>query len=47
MFMIYLVIELSEIISVETGNKITKSGVYYRLNKIRQLALKMKEKSEN
>ena len=40
-------IELSEIISVETGNKITKSGVYHRLNKIRQLALKMKEKSEN
>ena len=40
-------IELSEIISMETGNKITKSGVYHRLNKIRQLALKMKEKSEN
>ena len=40
-------VELSEIISVETGNKITKSGVYHRLNKIRQLALKMKEKSEN
>ena len=40
-------VELSEIISLETGNKITKSGVYHRLNKIRQLALKMKEKSEN
>ena len=40
-------VELSEIISVETGNKITKSGVYHRLNKIKQLALKMKEKSEN
>ncbi len=40
-------VELSEIISVETGNKITKSGVYHRLNKIRQLALKIKEKSEN
>lgn len=40
-------IELSEIISMETGNKITKSGVYHRLNKIRQLALKMRKKSEN
>lgn len=40
-------LELSQIISMETGNKITKSGVYHRLNKIRQLALKMKEKSEN
>lgn len=40
-------VELSEIISLETGNKITKSGVYHRLNKIRQLALKIKEKSEN
>lgn len=42
-------VELSQIISMETGNKITKSGVYHRLNKIRQLALKMKEKkrSEN
>lgn len=40
-------LELSQIISMETGNKITKSGVYHRLNKIRQLALKMKGKSEN
>ena len=32
---------------METGNNITKSGVYHRLNKIRQLAVKMKEKSEN
>ena len=39
--------ELSQIISMETGNKITKSGVYHRLNKIRQLAVKMKKKSEN
>ena len=40
-------VELSEIISMETGNKITKSGVYHRLNKIRQMAVKLKEKSEN
>ena len=40
-------VELSQIISMETGNNITKSGVYHRLNKIRQLAVKMKEKSEN
>ena len=40
-------VELSQIISIETGNNITKSGVYHRLNKIRQLAVKMKEKSEN
>ena len=40
-------VELSQIISMETGNNITKSGVYHRLNKIRQLAVKVKEKSEN
>ena len=40
-------LELSQIISMETGNKITKSGVYHRLNKIRQLALKMKEKNKS
>ena len=40
-------LELSQIISMETGNNITKSGVYHRLNKIRSLALKMKKKSEN
>ena len=40
-------VELSQIISMETSNNITKSGVYHRLNKIRQLAVKMKEKSEN
>lgn len=39
-------VELSEIISVETGNKITKSGVYHRLNKIRNFALKIKDKSK-
>ena len=41
-------LELSQIISMETGNKITKSGVYHRLNKIRQLAVKVRDKkSEN
>lgn len=39
--------ELSYIISMETGNKITKSGVYHRLNKIRQLAVKLKEKNKS
>ena len=40
-------VELSQIISMETGNKITKSGVYHRLNKIRQLAVKMREKKKS
>ena len=40
-------LELSQIISMETGNKITKSGVYHRLSKIRQLVLKMKEKNKS
>ncbi len=34
--------ELSEIISVETGKTITKSGLHHRMNKIRQLASKMR-----
>ncbi len=34
-------IELSQIISVETGNKITKSGVYHRLKKIDEVADKL------
>ena len=34
--------ELSEIITLETGNKITKSGLYHRLNKIHDLATKIK-----
>ena len=34
--------ELSEIISLETGNKITKSGIYHRMNKIKALAKKIK-----
>ncbi len=35
-------LELSEIISLETGNKITKSGLYHRFNKIKELAEKIK-----
>ncbi len=34
--------ELSEIISLETGNKITKSGLYHRFNKIKEMAKKIK-----
>ena len=34
-------VELSEIISVETGNKITKSGLYHRFKKISELAAKI------
>jgi len=33
--------ELSEIMSVETNKKITKSGVYHRLNKIKEIADKI------
>lgn len=38
--------ELSEIISIETGTKITKSGLHHRLNKIKQLAEKIKNKQK-
>ena len=37
-------LELSEIISIETGNKITKSGLYHRLNKIKLFAKKIRDK---
>ena len=37
-------LELSEIISMETGKKITKSGLYHRFKKINELADKLKEK---
>ena len=37
-------IELSEIISVETNNRITKSCVNHRLRKIKDLADKLREK---
>ena len=36
--------ELSEIITIETGNKITKSGLNHRFNKIKDLATKIREK---
>ena len=34
-------LELSEIISLETGNKITKSGLYHRFNKIKDILLNL------
>ena len=37
-------LELSQIISLETGNKITKSGLYHRLNKIKKFADRIKDK---
>ena len=37
-------LELSEIITLETGNEITKSGIYHRMKKINQLAKKIREK---
>jgi DNA-binding protein WhiA len=35
-------LELSEIISLETGNKITKSGLYHRMKKIKDVAARIK-----
>lgn len=37
-------IELSQIISIETGCKLTKSGLHHRLNKIKVLATKIRDK---
>ena len=37
--------ELSEIISIETGHNITKSGLHHRFNKIKGMAKKIREKS--
>ena len=37
-------VELSEIISMETNTKITKSGLYHRFNKIKDLANRIREK---
>lgn len=37
-------LELSEIISMETNEKITKSGLYHRFNRIKALATKIREK---
>ena len=36
-------LELSEVISIETGILITKSGLYHRMNKIKQLAAQIRE----
>lgn len=38
--------ELSEIISLETGDKITKSGLYHRMKKIKEFANRIKKKQE-
>ena len=37
--------ELSKIITIETGNSITKSGIYHRMKKITELAKKIREKN--
>lgn len=37
--------ELSEIMSLETGTKITKSGIHHRFNKIKLLASKIRDKN--
>ena len=37
-------LELSEIISLETGNKITKSGLYHRFRKIKEMANRIRNK---
>ncbi len=39
-------LELSEIISLETGHKITKSGLYHRFYKIKQLADKIRNNNK-
>ncbi|MFV0249836.1 MAG: DNA-binding protein WhiA [Bacilli bacterium] len=39
-------LELSEIITLETGNQITKSGLFHRLKKIENLANKFKKDNE-
>lgn len=39
--------ELSEIISIETTSPITKSGLHHRFTKIKNLAKKIKEKTNN
>ncbi len=39
-------IELSEIISIETDNKITKSGLYHRFHKIKEIADKIRNKNK-
>jgi DNA-binding protein WhiA len=39
-------LELSEIISIETNTRITKSGLYHRFNRIKELANRIKEKNK-
>lgn len=39
-------VELSEIISIETGEKLTKSGLYHRLDKLKKISQKLREKSK-
>ena len=39
-------LELSEIISIETSEKITKSGIYHRFNKIKELANRIRQKEK-
>lgn len=39
-------IELSEIISVETETTLTKSGLYHRLKKIKEIAARVREKGD-
>lgn len=38
--------ELSEVISIETGHKITKSGLYHRLKKIREMANRIRSQKK-
>ena len=37
-------LELSKIITLETGNEVTKSGIYHRMKKINELANKIRNK---
>jgi len=39
--------ELSEIMTIETGKKITKSGLNHRFRKIKEIAIRIKENKEN
>lgn len=39
-------LELSEIISIETNEKITKSGIYHRFHKIKELANRIRQKEQ-
>ena len=39
-------LELSEIISMETSEKITKSGIYHRFRKIKEMANRLRKKEK-